>query len=366
MAKKDAFISYAVEDRISFVEALAAALKKKGVSVYFFIDEIEPGGSISDAIYKGLDNSRYCICILSLNYHRHWPAIERQAILQRERRTGKKLLFPVRHMITEAEARQHFPELNDHFALDTSIGAEALAEKLAGEIEKRKRRERLRIAKRVLLTSAVLLLSCVLLWRFVPSEEVQVVPSREEINEVIEDRLSAYQQRLDILVEQQRHGNAHTLISVDSLEMIYESCNRRSIYSRNSYTFVNDWFEVSGHANVEQLGFSFADSPHEAYGIPAAQVYVLELSESDSSLLLRAAIVDSTGIGFLVDTLFQRENVWHAFVRYDHNVRLIMYKLDYAHNERMKRQEVRVYGFKPMEELILDNTTGHWELLEVR
>ncbi len=95
MKTYDVFISYAIEDKSAVASSIARGLKKRGLKVYYAGDELGLGDSVSETIYTGLEESEYCIIILSRHYIRNWPAIERNHILRREKKEGRTLIFPI-------------------------------------------------------------------------------------------------------------------------------------------------------------------------------------------------------------------------------------------------------------------------------
>lgn len=141
MKKYDVFISYAIEDKFPTAAGIAERLKKSGLNVYFVGDRLTAGDLISDTINSGLEQSHFCVLIVSPNYVRNWPAIERNHILYREKKEGRKLVFPVWNNITREDVARHFPELIDHYAPSTDTGLDAVAEHLQKAIHKRKSEE---------------------------------------------------------------------------------------------------------------------------------------------------------------------------------------------------------------------------------
>lgn len=137
----DVFISYAIEDKHTVAAPLARYLYDAGLKVYFVGDELEAGHSISDTVFTGLEQSRFCVPVLSNDYVRKWPAIERSHILRRERKTGKPLVFPVWNNIAADDVARLFPELADHYAPSVDAGLEQAVLHLTRSIAKRKRHD---------------------------------------------------------------------------------------------------------------------------------------------------------------------------------------------------------------------------------
>lgn len=151
MKKYDVFISYAVEDKHTAAAPIANGLKHSGLRVYFVGEELEAGSSVSNTIFDGLEQSSFCVPILSNNYIRKWPAIERSHILRREKKAGKPLVFPVWHHIEQEDVSRLFPELADHYAPSISMGVDAIVAHLTAAIHKRKRQDTMRYWRNVLL-----------------------------------------------------------------------------------------------------------------------------------------------------------------------------------------------------------------------
>lgn len=141
MKKYDVFISYAIEDKFPTASGLAERLKSSGLNVYFVGDRLTAGDLISDTVNHGLEESHFCVLIISPNYVRNWPAIERNYILHREKKEGKKLVFPVWNNISREEVARHFPELIDYYAPSIESGLDAVADHLQRAIHKRKKEE---------------------------------------------------------------------------------------------------------------------------------------------------------------------------------------------------------------------------------
>src|SRR5262245_33346133 len=96
----DAFISYATEDKETFVRPLAHALTALGASVWYDEFALKLGDSLSASIDKGLAKSRYGIVVLSKAFiAKPWPQRELQGLVAREM-GGMSTILPVWHDLT--------------------------------------------------------------------------------------------------------------------------------------------------------------------------------------------------------------------------------------------------------------------------
>ncbi len=135
----DIFISHASEDRESVALPLSNLLVRLGVVVWVDNEELLPGDPLSQEIYRGLAQSRYGAVILSHNFFRkEWPRKELEALLLRER-NGARVVVPILHGVSYAEAVAFSHALADRVAADTSAGLETVASKIARVIERNKR-----------------------------------------------------------------------------------------------------------------------------------------------------------------------------------------------------------------------------------
>jgi hypothetical protein len=165
MKKYDVFISYAIEDKHTIAAPIASGLKNSGLSVYFVGEELEPGSSVSNTIFDGLEQSSFCVPILSSYYIRQWPAIERRHILRREKKAGKPLVFPVWHHIEQEDVSRLFPELADHYAPTINMGIDAIVSHLQAAITKRKRQDALRYWRNAVLMAGTFFLTVLILYK---------------------------------------------------------------------------------------------------------------------------------------------------------------------------------------------------------
>jgi hypothetical protein len=120
----DVFVSYASEDKESFVRPLATALQGMGVSVWYDEFSLRLGDSLSRSIDRGLAGSRFGIVVISQNFIRKpWPEYELRGLVARE--IGEdRVILPLWHGVTREAVLNFSPPLADKVAL-TTTGREA-------------------------------------------------------------------------------------------------------------------------------------------------------------------------------------------------------------------------------------------------
>ena len=88
------------------------------------------GDSLRASIEYGLANSRYGVVIASKNFlAKRWPVQELNGLWARES-SGKHVILPVWHNITAEEMGRVSPMLADRFAVASSSGIDAVAQKI--------------------------------------------------------------------------------------------------------------------------------------------------------------------------------------------------------------------------------------------
>lgn len=120
--KYDFFISYASEDRDTFVAPLAHALKDTGFEVWFDAFCLRPGDSLRRSIDKGLRDSTRGLVVLSKHYiSKEWPQKEFDALFSLEGIDGENLIIPIWHEISKNEVQKFSPMVADKKAILTAV-----------------------------------------------------------------------------------------------------------------------------------------------------------------------------------------------------------------------------------------------------
>ena len=119
----DVFISHASEDKETFVEPLANALKKVDLKVWYDRFELKLGDSLRVKIDQGLASSRYGVVVLSKDFFaKNWPKAELDALVTRENAEGKKVILPVWHEVEAKDVEQFSPILASKLSARSSHG----------------------------------------------------------------------------------------------------------------------------------------------------------------------------------------------------------------------------------------------------
>lgn len=134
MKKYDVFISHAYEDKSSFSNELAVALKKAGLKIWYSGFDLKIGDSIAESINRALQDARFGIVIISPVYLRKkWAMNELHALFASE--TSKDRILPVYHNISQDEVLNHFPLIADRFAINSDVDMQLIVNKLLQVIQ---------------------------------------------------------------------------------------------------------------------------------------------------------------------------------------------------------------------------------------
>lgn len=124
----DVFISHAYEDKNSFANELALALKQKGLRVWFSGFELKLGDSIAGSINEALLQARFGIVIISPIYLRKkWAMAELKALLSQG---DEGRILPLLHRISVKRLQLHLPVLSDLYSISSSKGLPTVVNKI--------------------------------------------------------------------------------------------------------------------------------------------------------------------------------------------------------------------------------------------
>ena len=139
---RDAFLSHASEDK-PFVRDLAAALRRRGCTVWFDEAELTVGDSLYGSIESGLARSRFGVVVISHAFlSKDWTQRELRGMAAKEIAGRVKVILPVWHGISAAEIGAKAPMLADLYAVSSAEGVESVADRIARAIDRDRGAER--------------------------------------------------------------------------------------------------------------------------------------------------------------------------------------------------------------------------------
>ncbi|BAU55422.1 toll/interleukin-1 receptor domain-containing protein [Mucilaginibacter gotjawali] len=129
------FISHASEDKDEVARPLAALLQADGFNVWYDEFQLKAGDSLIQSIDKGLNTCDFAITILSQSFFsKKWTQRELVGLATRELYNDSKIILPIWHNLTLKDVLSYSAPLADKFALNSSIGLEALAKAIKSAI----------------------------------------------------------------------------------------------------------------------------------------------------------------------------------------------------------------------------------------
>jgi hypothetical protein len=119
----DLFICHASEDKDSFVQPLAEALREEHIEVWYDEFTLKLGDNIRRTIDNGLMQSRFGIIVLSQAFfNKKWPTYELDGLTQIEMRGSDKVLLPIWHGVDYNDVFTYSPSLANRKAISSEEG----------------------------------------------------------------------------------------------------------------------------------------------------------------------------------------------------------------------------------------------------
>lgn len=132
----DVFVSHASEDKEEVAQPLVAALRERGVKVWFDDFELRIGDSLRRKIDRGLASSRFGLVVLSPSFiAKGWTGYELDGMVSRAV-SKEQVLLPIWHKLSHAEVMAYSPSLADKVARNTTAHAiDDIADEIADVIQ---------------------------------------------------------------------------------------------------------------------------------------------------------------------------------------------------------------------------------------
>lgn len=351
----DAFVSYAVEDKIPFVNELVDRLTKANVTVWYAGRELRYGGSISDTIHEGLRKSRFGIVVLSRNYiSKTWTLREFYSLY--ERHLGEyPVLIPILWDVTPRELAEKDLDMANIFSIDAGRGMDHVIHCICTEIDKRKRERR--YSPRIRSVSLIILVLAALMsgvfWLYT-HWNLQSQPNTELTHDIlgsiIEHRIHAWQKEINETLLTDNRGRA---ISIDSVNSIYTTFwDTRSRY-RNVYTFSNGNLNMQGRRAISDALLMPVENltPASSYTMEKPNIRLVSDEQVDKKRAVRFQITNSQPLTYtIIRQTSLSPDEYRVEVTYTNYVRALLIMLEFpASGQDIKRHTVSIQGFMPTE-----------------
>lgn len=133
LEKPLAFISHDSRDKDSLVRQLAHELSRLMCPVWYDEFSLNVGDSLRSSIESGLKETRKCVVVLSPNFlsNEGWGKAEFDSVYTREILEKDNVILPIWHNVSVHDVYQYSPRLADKVGLNSELGVEELAKKLA-------------------------------------------------------------------------------------------------------------------------------------------------------------------------------------------------------------------------------------------
>lgn len=130
----DVFVSHASEDKARFVEPLIAALRERGLRVWYDAHEIRLGDDFRLKMDEGLSRSRFGVVVLSPRFFKYWPEAELSALFNQERTFDQTRILPVRCDLDRVTLTQRSPLLAARAEVGWEMGVASVADRIRDRV----------------------------------------------------------------------------------------------------------------------------------------------------------------------------------------------------------------------------------------
>ena len=135
----DVFLSHANKDKLEIVDNLNNSLKKLGIKIFYDKESLEWGDDWKSCILNGVEQAEFAIIVISQNFFgREWTERELTEFLNRQDKSGQKLILPIVHNISNEDLSIKYPSVAEIQPLDSrDYSCDQIALLFAGQLIQR-------------------------------------------------------------------------------------------------------------------------------------------------------------------------------------------------------------------------------------
>ncbi len=368
----DAFISYAVEDKIPIANELSYLLENAGLKIWYAGRELTAGDSIKEVITTGLQQSRYGIVILSKQYfNKMWPLQEFFTLWEREV-NGQKVILPVLYDITPAEVASKNLQLADRWSTNASKGLHVVAKDLVDAINKDRAHEQKKKGYSKLRSygiTGIILFILLSMWVYVHFSS-GVLPGNEDIRKGIQHRIDKFENSISSDHELEIKTHSGKVISRDEIIQRFVQYNALDSYFRNIYELNDGRATIQFKKNVNKaLHMDVSElSPINDYSLSNPNIYFFYDSLQGVERKIHYSYYNSQPLVYTIaDQREVDEDTYQVDVTFDQFIRYVsVHLLMPASSSGSKRQEIIMKAYPPVETFLFKREGGKWNLAELK
>jgi len=366
----DAFLSFAVEDKIEIATLLHHKLEEKGLKVWYSGRELLLGSSIQSTITEGLLRSRFAILLISPHYFKTEYTLQELGALWSRETENRKVIIPVFHRITPQEVGLINPALAERWALSTEIGLDQVCDKIAKYISasdetiatrQKKTRQKKWFATLLLIA---LCLTALMFWR----AEKEILP-RGIIIDAVTLRLREFQSNLEKNLSMILAKQGAEPTSREEVIRLLDSFSTIEAQYRNFYEFTNGITELQFEKNVGPAsGIDFESwSPVDNYGFKYPQIYMAKGNTSTGAWDLQFFFFNTQETRFEIDKTELQDSLTVVTINYTEPLRLVIFHYAYGpQTSQRKHTTYSIHGFMTQEQYYFSNIDDKWTLTQIK
>jgi hypothetical protein len=361
-----AFLSHSVDDKIGIATELDAALKEKGLKIWYSSRDLSVGDSITERINTGLKQCRFGIVIISPSFlDKFWGPYELTMLLNKTE--GEKKILPVLYNISKDELAVRAPMIADIFAIEARHGIPYVVEKLYQVIQDAHvliKEEPRRSKRRGLMAVAAILLTIVLGFSYFYFGRQRQLPD-DVIKQTIERRISELQQAADAEKERLVHTAGSKEVEATVIKKLFTDFQNAHSHYRNEYVLNSGLQSIHSRKNVERLLTIDLESisPLNDYNFTTPIIFGFESSTASGNQQEKYAYYNTQPITYTITSSDPEEQQHTVTVTYKNPIRLIQITLIFPSKSQDTKRHQMVITAVPVSETYSFSRNGKdWQM----
>ncbi len=360
----DAFLSYAVEDKIGIVNELDELLRNKGLKIWYAGRELKVGDSIEERINEGLEQCNYGVVIIIPTYlSKVWGLFELFTLQHMQ-----KEVFIILHNIPVKEFLVQAPMLIDCYMLDSAKGIPYLAEKLYEEIiSKPPPPPQVNWIRRISVALVIVLSLSGFYYGY--TYYFRAIPSSQVVEQAIKKRISDLQQKADIEQQQLIHMNKSVQVDGEIIKKVFVDFQQAKSYYRNEYVLNTGLELIHSRTRVQKaLEVNLDDiSPLNQYSFNTPAIYRCAPTLTSDRHEEKYFFYNKQPITYSITEATYANDLYKVEVKYNNPVRLIQATLIFpSPSNDTKRHQVSFTALEPSETYSFQLKGANWTVKDIQ